>query len=152
MYAKKAFPNEWEEKLDDYNLEFMKPPLKSREVQTVSSSLNKRSYNYMCSEQPIQPFCNRALCVSQKFGVSENGTMPRITGVTKNETDPPTYFLTVDDRRIGPLESIDMLNQKNFQRAVFEHLDRVIPLVSPHLWIEIMNDLMAKVTLVEVTP
>ena len=152
VYAKKAFPNEWEEKLEDHNLEFMKPPLKSREVQTVISSLNKRSYNYMCSEQPIQPFCNRALCVSQKFGISENGTMPRITGVTKNETEPPTYFLTVDDRRIGPLESIDMLNQKNFQRAVFEHLDRVIPLVSPHLWIEIMNDLMAKVTLVEVTP
>ena len=61
VYAKKAFPNEWEEKLEDHNLEFMKPPLKSREVQTVISSLNKRTYNYMCSEQPIQPFCNRAL-------------------------------------------------------------------------------------------
>ena len=151
VYAKKAFPNEWEEKLEDYNLEHMQPPLKSKEVITVISSLDKKSYNYMCSEPPIQPFCNRALCVSCKFGISENGTMPRITGISKIQTDPPTYFLTVDDLRIGPLESIDILNQKNFQRVVFEHIDKAIPLVSPHLWIEMMNDLMSKVELVEAT-
>ena len=151
VYAKKAYANDWEEKVEDYNLDFLNPPLKSREVQTVISSLNKRSYNYMCSEPPIQPFCNRSLCVSCKFGISENGTMPRITGITKIVTEPPTYFLTVDDLRIGPLESIDILNQKNFQRVVFEHIDKAIPLVSPHLWIEMMNDLIAKVEIVEAT-
>ena len=50
VYLRKRFPEEWQEKLEEYNDEYLEPPLKPREFTTVLSSLDKKSYNYKCQD------------------------------------------------------------------------------------------------------
>ena len=150
VYLKKAHPDEWEEKIEEYNHKYIEPPLKSKEVQTIIKSLEKKEYNYMCSEQPINAFCNKPVCLTCKFGISDHGNLPAISGITKINTDPPTYFVTVNDHRIGPIDSLEIINQKNFQRVVFENMNTLMPIVAQPLWLETINELMEKMEIVEV--
>ena len=48
VYLRKRFPEEWQEKLEEYNDEHLDPPLKPREFTSVLNSLDKKTYNYKC--------------------------------------------------------------------------------------------------------
>ena len=149
VYLRKAHPDDWEDKLEDMNLKYMNPPLKNREFSTVLYSLNKKEYNYKCNEQPIQAYCDRPRCLTCKFGVNDDGQMPSLNGITKISTDPPCYFLTIREKRIGPLKSEQIINFNFFKKVVFENLNILLPKVAEKLWIETVNDLMIKLEQVE---
>jgi len=149
VYLRKAHPDDWEDKLEDMNLKYMNPPLKNREFSTVLYSLNKKEYNYKCNEQPIQAYCDRPKCLTCKFGVNDDGQMPSLNGITKISTDPPCYFLTISEKRIGPLKSEQIINFNFFKKVVFENLNMLLPKIAEKLWIETVNDLMIKLEQVE---
>ena len=149
VYLRKAHPDDWEDKLEDMNLKYMNPPLKNREFSTVLYSLNKKEYNYKFNEQPIQAYCDRPRCLTCKFGVNDDGQMPSLNGITKISTDPPCYFLTIREKRIGPLKSEQIINFNFFKKVVFENLNILLPKVAEKLWIETVNDLMIKLEQVE---
>jgi hypothetical protein len=71
VFLRKALPDQWEDKLEEYNVRFMEPPLKSVEVQGVIKSLKKKSYNYTCERQPCAAHCNLQVCKARKFGISD---------------------------------------------------------------------------------
>ncbi len=149
VYLRKRFPEEWQEKLEEYNDEYIDPPLKPREFTSVLNSLDKKTYNYKCKDSPINSVCNKTKCLTCEYGISDEGTMPVLNSITKILTDPPQYFLTLNERKIGPLASKQIYNFLDFKQVVFENLDVLLPKINDKLWTESVNDLMSRVIPVE---
>ena len=149
VYLRKRFPEEWQEKLEEYNDEYIDPPLKPREFTSVLNSLDKKTYNYKCKDSPINSVCNKTKCLTCEYGISDEGTMPVLNSITKILTNPPQYFLTLNERKIGPLASKQIYNFMDFKQVVFENLDMLLPKINDKLWTESVNDLMSRVIAVE---
>ena len=149
VYLRKRYPEDWQEKLEEYNDEYIDPPLKPREFTTVLNSLDKKSYNYKCKDSPINSVCNKTKCLTCEYGISDDGTMPVLNSITKILTNPPQYFLTLNESKIGPLSSKQIYNFIDFKQVVFENLDMLLPKINDKLWTESVNDLMSRVIAVE---
>ena len=149
VYLRKRFPDEWQEKLEEYNDEHLDPPLKPREFTSVLNSLDKKTYNYKCKDSPINSVCNKTKCLTCEFGINDEGTMPILNSITKILTNPPQYFLTLSEKKVGPLSSKQVYSFIDFKQVVFENLDMLLPKINDRLWTETVNDLMSRVISVE---
>lgn len=144
VYYRKAFPDAWEEKVEDANKQWMGPGTR-QEVKNIIQSLNKKGYNYTCSEEPLCSHCDSVTCSQRKFGVAATLQLPRITEFTKIKTQPPIYFLTIDEQRIGPLTSLEIMDQMAVARIIFEVTNRPM-IIKRSDWYTFLTDLMADVT------
>ena len=149
VYLRKRFPDEWQEKLEEYNDIHLDPPLKPREFTSVLNSLDKKTYNYKCKDSPINAVCNKTKCLTCEFGINDEGTMPILNSITKILTNPPQYFLTLSEKKVGPLSSKQVYSFIDFKQVVFENLDMLLPKINDRLWTETVNDLMSRVISVE---
>ena len=149
VYLRKRFPEDWQEKLEEYNDDYIDPPLRPREFTTVLESLDKKTYNYKCKDSPINSVCNKTKCITCEYGINDDGTMPTLNSITKILTNPPQYFLTLSEKKIGPLSSKQIYNFLDFKQVVFENLDMLLPKINDKLWTETVNDLMSRVIAVE---
>lgn len=150
VYFKKAFPDSWEQKLEEFNRTRMNPPKSSAEMQGMIRGLQKKDYGFRCSEPPLNQHCNRQLCVTRKFGVNVGGglVLPNLGSLTKQDSCPPIWFLEVEGHRIE-LTSEDLLSQSRLQRAVMERCNILIPKVKDQVWQETIRGLLESVTIIE---
>jgi len=140
VYARSAFSDSWEAKVDEFNNLFMDPPLESKEVTIVIKQLAKKDYGYKCSDQPICNFCNIALCRTRKFGIG-GSSIPTLSGLAKLPTDQPIWFLDVNSSRLE-LSTEQLQNQTLFQRACMNSLNLMPPRMSDKQWTSIIQTLM----------
>lgn len=73
VYLRRRFPEDWEEKFNEYAAKMCDPPLKPEEIVGLKKQLNKKDYSFTCKQIPIRDHCQRRLCLSRKFGVG-NGS------------------------------------------------------------------------------
>ena len=150
VYLRKSDEEHWQERLEEFNEKYIEPSLKPREFTTVLNSLDKKTYNYKCNDSPINSVCQRPKYLTCKYGINDDGQMPILNSVTKMLTKPPTYYLTLNSKRIGPLKAKQIYNFLDFKEIVFENLDMLLPKVNDKIWTETVNDLMQKLEAVEV--
>lgn len=101
VYLKKSDSTGWEDKIEDYNVEkYIKPPLKSSDVIRIKEQVGKKDYDFRCKDKPICNFCNEKVCYSKPFGKGEEVRMPAITTIRKYASEPPIFFVTVDEQTI----------------------------------------------------
>jgi len=142
VYVRKAFPDKWEDKLEEFNTKYMDPPLESKEVQTIQKQIGKKDYNYRCNDQPICNFCNAPLCRTRAFGVG-GGAMPVMRGLSKLPTDQPVWFLDVNGIRLE-LSTEELQQQPRFQKACMEYINYMPPRVNERQWQNIVQALLDK--------
>ena len=148
VYLKKAFPDIWEMKLEEWNHKFFKPQLSSTEVQGVIKSLRRKEYQYTCSKPPIVAHCNSALCRLRKFGIGGTGSLPVMHSLTKYASTPPLWFIDVEGSGRMELTTEDLQNQTKFQKRCMEALN-VMPMpLNKVAWTQIINHLLENVTII----
>ena len=135
MYHKQANPDNWEDKVMEDNSKWMDPPLSFQEVKQLLSSVGKRGYDkYRCKEQPICGVCNAKKCRTKKFGVGfEEEQMPEIKNLTKIDSNPPQWFLNVEDSRIS-LNSVELYKPDLFALACLDQANKIVPVFKGKLW------------------
>ena len=149
VYTRKRY-NDWQERLEELNREFIQPNLSSQEVQGAIKSLNRKTYEYTCSRDPIRSHCQALVCRSRQFGVGDASVrLPSFDGLTKLATDPPLWFVDVDGERLE-LTTEDLQNQHRFQRRCIEQLNVMMPMVNKQQWLQMWQQLLASVNIVEV--
>ena len=138
VYRKKSNPDNWEDMLVADNQEVMDPPLGNTEVQMLIKSLNRKGYDkYRCKEQPICSVCNAAKCRTKKFGVGfEEEQMPELGSLTKVTSNPPQWFLNVDDKRVE-LKTEQLHNPNLFAVAILDQANIVSPIMKGKDWREV---------------
>ena len=142
VYLRKAFPNEWETKILEYNQAVLEPPLDLKEVNVVAEQIRKKDYQYKCSDQPICNFCNRDLCRSRRFGVGGDANTPRIANLRKYDSEPPLWFLDVNG---SPVELITeaLQSQPKFQILCMEQINTMPRTMTRQAWEAQMNMLLS---------
>lgn len=148
VYFRKAFPDEWEAKLDEFNRTKMDPPKSSSELQDIIKSLRKKDYGYRCNEPPINAHCNRALCAIRKHGIGAAAAMPTLGSLAKQDSDPAVWFLDVDGARIE-LTTDELMNQAAFQKRVLLTTNRVPPRMKEAEWTALLNVMLENLTVLE---
>lgn len=151
IYAKKATPDAWKQKLEDYNQRFMNPPLTAVEVLGVIKALDKHDYNYTCKTQPIEAVCNADKCRRCKFGIGKGDFgMPKFGSLTKLCTTPPIWFIDIEGGHRLELTTEELQSPVSFQRRCMEVLHAVPGIPKRNEWTDILSELFENVNVVEV--
>lgn len=140
IYLRKRFPEEWEDKLMEYNIKLCDPSLPKAELDILIKSLNKKdSYEYRCSEAPIKAYCNRSSCMTCPFGIGNSGgTFLQIDNLRMLEGDPVLWYVNIGEHRLV-MTSEDLLNQSKFKQKVMETVRRVPTTMKTHKWTEMLD-------------
>ncbi len=149
VFLRKKYPDDWEKRIEEINVQYMQPPLVAQEVLTVIKQLNRKDYFYRCNDQPIASHCNSPLCRTKKFGIGASSGTPLFSNLTKQDSEPPIWFLDVEGGRLE-LETDDLLNQNRFQRKCMDALNKIPPKVKENVWRQIIQQLLDSLTIVEV--
>jgi len=151
VYARKKDPDNWMRLVEDMNTEYLDPPLSATEVLGVIKSVQKKDFQYMCTQAPIKQFCNKEICKTCQFGVggSANG-FPKFGTLTKLMTDPPIWFLEVEGGGRLELSTDDLQSPMRFQNKCMELLNIMPPLLKRDNWTDIVQQLLVDVNEVEV--
>lgn len=141
VFAKKKYPDTWEQVVEEMNRQYMQPPLPAEEVAIVLKSLRKKEYNYRCRDQPLASHCNSALCRTRRFGVGGEDDFPSISGLSVLATDPPLWFLDIDGVRIE-VSTDDLQNYRKFHKVCMERLMKCFQAMGQAAWLKVLQEVM----------
>lgn len=151
IYAIKKNPDGMETMIEEFNTKYMEPPLSSAEVTAIIASLKKKKeYMYTCKRPPIVSFCNAALCRTREHGVDVGTCMPKIGSLTKLNTDPPIWFMDVQDGGRVELTTNQLQNMTYFQQRCMESLNIMPSILKRDGWEQIVQELLKSITVVDV--
>lgn len=150
VFYRKSSPNGWQDKLRHHNQNFVSPPLGSNEVQALIKSLENRSYQYKCDEEPLCSHCDRKTCLTLPFGVGnkpweDENLFDEITvgNLRKILTDPPSYILEVNSKDVH-LKSDEFRNFEQLRKRVFELQDQIIRPIKQQQWEQKIKGLLTQ--------
>ena len=122
VYLRKAHPDTWQDEILHHNMSYIDPPLPLNEVNLVVKQLERKDYAYKCSDMPIQPYCNKDVCITRKFGVGAAVSDMAIANLRKYNSVPPVWFLDVNGEPLE-LDTETLHNQTAFQKVCMEQLN-----------------------------
>jgi hypothetical protein len=148
VYLRKAFPDEWETKILEYNQSIMLPPLDLQEMNAVAAQIKKKDYQYKCADQPIRGFCNKDLCRSRKYGVGGGANTPTVANLRKYDSEPPLWFLDVNGNPVE-LDTEALQAQSRFQLLCMEQINFMPRTVPRPAWEAQMHQLLSSMVQTE---
>jgi hypothetical protein len=148
VYAKKKWPDKWRQHLEQLNHAHFDPPLPAQEVTGLEKSLDRRDYNYRCSDVPIVNHCNSAVCRTRRYGVGDPDSLPSISGLAVLDTEPPLWFVDIESKRLE-LSTEELRNYQMFHRACMERLHVCYRLMSQPAWLKVVAEAMETLTRME---
>jgi hypothetical protein len=153
IFAKKKFPNNWEEVLERWNRLYAMPPLPAAEILDVIKRLKLKDYFYPCKKQPIKAHCNSALCRTRKHGVASGSPedMPVIGGLSCLPGDEELWFLDVGDTRIE-LTTEQLMNYRVFQRVLAAKYYKMFTGMAQSDWNIVVGAALREVNVLDVRP
>ena len=143
VYAKKKWPDSWQDKLDGFNHKHMDPHLPSKQVQKTITQHEKKNYQYKCKDQPMCSVCNSSLCKTRKFGIG-NSYNHTVTDLTKYESDESVWFLNLDGRRLC-INTDEFFDQAKFRKACMNSLNVLPNKMSARDWDARLQSLLSEV-------
>lgn len=154
VYFKMAYPDSWQDKIEDANHKYLESPLPSKEVTNIIKSVNKKDYMYPCKVSPLVDHCNRSVCMGRKFGVGTSfGDAPVLDTLQKINTTPPSYILGMINRLGFPISvlvtSDDLLSAKRIKKVCVESMDYLPFIPAQDEWEKLLQQVMERMTIVE---
>lgn len=148
-YLKQKNPDKWAEDMREYNARYTEP-LSSHEMEQIIRSYAKKDYRYGCESEPLKSYCNKPLCNTRRYGYNSGSSHPFITSLTKHNSEPPLWWIYFDNGSKMRCNTDDLQNSRGFQRRAMEQLNSVPPILKQDVWTKMLQELMKKVTVVEV--
>lgn len=146
VFLRKAFPDDWQQRIVAYADQMCNPPLGVKELQTIEKSITKKDYHYRCKQAPINACCNRKVCLTKKFGVGRT-TTPDIDSLTKYEGEPVLWVVEISGKRVE-LMTAELMNQPAFAQRCADVLTRLPIPMPPQRWVQYVDELMQECDIV----
>lgn len=148
VYLKKSNPSEWKQLIHSYNRMFSEP-LNDREVEAIISSYGKKDYKYQCAQEPLCRYCDAKQCGQTKYGIGGEDFMPNNRSLVQLKSDPPLWYLTLDDTEIQ-LSTAEFDNFNLFNQKVMERLLYKFPPIKQEDWLKQQNLLLKNCTQIDI--
>lgn len=151
VYFKNKFPDNWEEKIMEFNGTIINPSLNIREVEGIIKSLNKKNYFYKCKEYPICQFCNKYECAKRKFGIGSNLNLElSLDNLTKYMTADNSVFWYAEYQGIRiQLTTDELLNQRLLQKKLLNTVNKIFQPVKSNIWLEKIESLLTNCIIIQ---
>jgi hypothetical protein len=137
VFLKRSFPDQWKIKLTEFNSLALTTPLNFKELRQIQGSVNRKDYNYKCREEPCKSFCNRELCRTREFGITDGDTkaneLPPFDKVEKVIATPIRWILHIKGQQIE-LSSMELFDFSRVRMAVYEKLNVLLPRMKADEW------------------
>ena len=140
VYAKKAFPDNWQTKIGKFNYQYFEPELSIEQVNKTIKQHEKQDYQYKCKDQPMCSVCNPVQCKLRKHGIG-SAYQHQLTDLQKLESDEPVWFLNVDGKRIE-LDTDTLYDQNRFRKKCMDVLTELPPRMKEVDWAAKINFLL----------
>lgn len=152
VYLKKRFPDDWKQRIDEYNQVMAKLP--SSEIQNIVKTHTRKDYPYRCSTAPINAYCQRRRCRAQPFGVGEValdvGTL-EITGITKYvspDKEDAQWAMDINGKRVM-MSTADLYSKERFNHITLNAINRIAIHGSPAKWHQHIDKMLTEADVVE---
>lgn len=133
VYIKKRFPTTWQDKLNQYNELFCRPPLSTDELSSMLRGLARKDYFYRCKQQPIASACQAKLCARRTYGVS-GGASPDDLGQVEALAVTGLSFYSHPGESASGLWGIEIGGKRVMvpSRTLFSPRDLLVVLAETH--------------------
>lgn len=147
LYFKKAFPDDFEEKLHDWN-GILDEPLPFREVNTIIGQLHKKEYQYLCQQPPMSTLCDKQTCLKREFGVGEKSSdsLPSFLPMSLRIVGDDMYYLTVEGGYTIMTNAEDMMNHRKVITEFFKKHGIIFEQLKNTAWWPMLNELTLNAT------
>lgn len=151
IYLRKRFPDDWQDKLQEYNLKLCDPMLTLQEINTIAKSVARKEYTYRCKQPPIQPHCNRRKCLKQAHGIADNNGSKTIDvgTITKYSGTPTIWVLEIDGKRLQ-CDTDTLYSQTALNKLCMEKINRLPGTMPKNKWEKYLDELISKADIIEV--
>lgn len=148
IFLKRAYPDDWRQRMEEFNRLALTSPLGQRELRTIAGSVSKKDYQYKCREEPCKSFCNKDLCRTRAFGITAAdmtaNEIPLFEDVEKVISTPVYWRLTVKGQ-VVEVTTEQLFNYDIVRQKVGEKLHLVLPRIKPQEWDLYLREIMGKV-------
>jgi hypothetical protein len=93
--------------------------------------------------------CDKKLCLTRKYGIRGQSLFPDLSDLQKINLDEPYYYVNVDGERVKLKDTSYLQEQRLFQRAVMEYVNKVPPTLKKKEFNEMVRLLFANIEIVE---
>lgn len=132
VLCRKKYDDDWQDKIDEMNEEFMQPPLSPGEVAQIKRNLEKKTYFYKCNDAPINAVCQRSICKTRKFGIGGDALDDpegfKLEGPIRILTEDIYYIVTIDGRRVS-LTNREICSFPSFRMSIVNQTGFLPPLM-----------------------
>ena len=145
VYAKRAFPDDWQDKVMEFNSEHCTPPLNNRDMSRIIKGGERKEYQYFCHQVPMVNLCDKAACLKREFGIGSGSPDNRDEFVIDSVRvidipDDPIYVLVTDGVPIR-MDLNSMTQYRLFRLEYFKMLKRFPKAMKQDEWENILNDI-----------
>jgi hypothetical protein len=137
VFLKRARPEDWKNRVAEFNSLALNSPLNQKELRQITGSVNRRDYNYKCREEPCKSLCNREMCRTREFGITEGDTkaneLPPFDRIEKVIATPIRWVLHIKGQQIE-LSSMELFDFSRVRMAVYEKLNMLLPRMKADEW------------------
>lgn len=151
VYSRLKYESDWETKVEDFNRDYIDPPLNHREVGTIVKSLEKKNYAFTCNNPPICNHCNREACKGREFGVTafqhvDIGIV--LDSISKMNSEPPMWILSLEGIR-AEVETDELLDQNKFRKVCVNVLNKIPGRMKAEEWDKFIRNKLAEIEIIE---
>jgi hypothetical protein len=159
VYYRNRYADGWEDKVQEANQRWMGPGT-FQEVSSIIKSLNRKGYQYKCSDQPLVGHCKRSVCAKRDYGIptpAKNKAAAKekreciLDRVDKpvvcfeppaGSGDEPRWGFKIQGQELTLTMDI-IFNQRKFLMEYFKHFHQIELPTSEERWARKMNELLA---------
>lgn len=151
VYSRLKYESEWETKVEDFNRDYIDPPLNHREVGAIVKSLEKKNYAFTCNNPPICNHCNREACKGREFGVTafqhvDIGIV--LDSISKMNSEPPMWILSLEGIR-AEVETDELLDQNKFRKVCVNVLNKIPGRMKAEEWDKFIRNKLAEIEIID---
>lgn len=137
VYAKRAFPDTWQEKVQEWNKEHFTPKLGMSEVSGVLGSARKTEYQYLCEKSPMNGLCDKANCLKRKFGIGKTmgkEAPVKIERMVRHEGDVPIFRVTLFGKEFSLHGAQELMTYATFRAKAMNVVTEYLPPLTNKQW------------------
>jgi hypothetical protein len=145
VYCKKASPENWKSLLEDiFQKHFsMSKDFGVKDLTHVKRSLSRKEYTYQCTVDPLRRYCRRNECINCRFGINrESQFLPKLGNATKLMSEPPVWYVTLNNGERLKISSDQLQNPRLYQLACMDQLSIVPPKTKSDDWEHIVRQVV----------
>jgi hypothetical protein len=116
VLCKKINPDEheWPELFREINKIVGEPPLSGKELNTLINQHKKNEYGFRCGTSIAKAHCDQRKCLTKKYGINRNESMPEVGKLIKYNVYPEPYWVLPVNGVNIKLDNKELYSQRLF--------------------------------------